>query len=319
MNAIRNHFQEFSPFLKLILLIILIFSGLIVAIIIGFLVAIPFFGTDMLSILSQSHELTDPRQIQIMKYFQIISHLGMFIIPSFLFAHFFENGIKKFFFFNRKISLLLIIMGGLSIVLMLPFVHFLGELNSSISFPESMKGIENWIKSSEETAEIAIMAFLSQTSALAFIVNFLMIAIIPAIGEELIFRGIILTKLKQWFGNIHVAVIVSSIIFSAIHMQFYGFLPRVFLGMLLGYLFVWSGSLWVPMLAHLVNNGLAVVMSWFFATNTIEGDIKNFGNMSEHPVSVIAISAMAFVAVMFFRYINKKANPHYLKILQNET
>jgi membrane protease YdiL (CAAX protease family) len=88
------------------------------------------------------------------------------------------------------------------------------------------------------------------------------IALIPAIGEELLFRGVIQGSIFK-NTNIHVAVLLTSIIFSAFHLQFYGFLPRMVLGILLGYSLAWSGSLWLPVLIHFINNGAAVVFAWF--------------------------------------------------------
>ena len=86
-----------------------------------------------------------------------------------------------------------------------------------------------------------------------------MIAIIPAIGEELLFRGVIQRLFINWTKNAHWGILITSILFSALHMQFFGFFPRMMLGILFGYLFLWSGSLWLPILCHFINNGSAVV------------------------------------------------------------
>ena len=235
----------------------------------------------------------------------------MFIFPALLYAKIFEDGGRSFFLTRNKISVPLLLMGGFVMVLMLPFVNFLGDINSNMHLPESMKTLENWMQTSEQTAEKIVLVFVSQTEWYALIINLFMIAIVPAVGEELIFRGILQRKLNQWFGNVHVAVFVSAFIFSAIHMQFYGFLPRLFLGMLLGYLFVWTGSLWVPIFAHFVNNGLAVLVAWMNASGFIADDLDSFGNYSDSWGHMLLLSFMAFAMLLFFRYVNKKANPYF--------
>jgi len=235
----------------------------------------------------------------------------MFIIPALVYAKLFENGSRKFYFLRRKASLVIVLIGGFAMILLLPFVNWLGDINAAMSLPSSMKGLEEWMKIAESSAEAMILAFVSETQWHVLIVNLFMIAIIPAIGEELIFRGIIMRKLKDWFGNVHVAVIVSAIIFSAFHMQFYGFLPRMFLGIVLGYMFVWSGSLWLPMFAHFVNNGFAVVIAWLHASGRLEQDMDSFGNFTHAPGTLILITAMAFFILALLWYVNKKTNLHY--------
>src|SRR5207344_1198984 len=100
------------------------------------------------------------------------------------------------------------------------------------------------------------------TSVLSLAINLFIIAFLPALGEELFFRGMMQKLFSQLTKNNHLAIIITSIIFSAIHLQFYGFLPRMVLGIFLGYLLVWSGSLWLPILAHFVNNASAVLFTF---------------------------------------------------------
>lgn len=281
---------------------------------IGLAIGIPFFGSDVLSVLTGEQDLTNPNHIAFLKYMQIVSHFAMFIIPAILFAWLFEGGNVTYFKLNSKFKLIPVLMGGMVMALMLPLVNYLGELNGNMVLPSGLKGLENWMKETEEQAEIVIMAFVGQTSTTSFIVNFIMIALIPAIGEELIFRGIILRKMKEWFGNVHVAVIVSAIVFSALHMQFYGFLPRMVLGVILGYMFVWSASLWMPMFAHLVNNGIAVVVAFLHANGAISNDMNSFGNFNDQPLMLVLLCVFALGAMAFSQYVLWKSNPDYNKI-----
>ena len=104
-----------------------------------------------------------------------------------------------------------------------------------------------------------------------------LIAVIPAIGEEFVFRGILHKVFRQWTGNAHIAVWISAFLFSAMHMQFYGFLPRLFLGAVLGYMLVSTGNIWVPVLAHFFNNTAAVTVFYLKHNNYITLDIEQIG------------------------------------------
>jgi membrane protease YdiL (CAAX protease family) len=92
--------------------------------------------------------------------------------------------------------------------------------------------------------------------------NLLVVAALPAVGEELLFRGLVQRSVERWSGRSHLAVWITAVVFSAVHMQFEGFLPRLLLGAALGYLFLWTRNLWAPIVAHFVFNGAQVVAQY---------------------------------------------------------
>ena len=120
-------------------------------------------------------------------------------------------------------------------------------------------------------------------------INLLVIALIPAIGEELTFRGVLQQALVRGTKNVHVAIILSAAIFSFIHFQFYGFLPRMFLGILLGYLFYYSGSIWTSILMHFVNNGTVVVLAYLDYKGVVDVDFEHFGSTSSIPLMILSL------------------------------
>ena len=121
-------------------------------------------------------------------------------------------------------------------------------------------------------------------------INLLMIAIIPAIGEEFFFRGLLQRIFSNWVRNTHWGIIISAFLFSAIHMQFYGFFPRFLLGAMFGYLFVWSGSLWLPVLAHFINNSLAVIAYYLVSIRVLDEKVVNIGSSSYFmPITFICL------------------------------
>jgi CAAX amino terminal protease family. len=158
-------------------------------------------------------------------------------------------------------NLFILLWGILAMASIGPLIDLLNTWNQSIHLPESMKAIEQWMANTEKNADITTKALLNISGLGRFISNIVVIAIMAGIGEELMFRGVLQKILIKWTGNIHWGVISAAIIFSAIHFQFFGFVPRMILGMVLGYLFVWSKSIWVPIAAHTINNALTVIFT----------------------------------------------------------
>ena len=134
----------------------------------------------------------------------------------------------------------LAVISVLIMVAALPLINVMAWLNEGVALPESMAGFEQILAEMEESAQKLTMAIAGTTSVPVLLINILIIALLPALGEEMIFRGLLLPILRKWTGNAHVAVWVSAILFSAHHLQFYGILPRLVLGELIGYIFGWT-------------------------------------------------------------------------------
>jgi membrane protease YdiL (CAAX protease family) len=268
----------------------------------GMLVASPFFGSDLFNSVSISGGKIDPQYINQFKYLQIVSQLGMFIFPALIFGYFSGNKMFNYLGFNKvKISILL--LSGCIILLYLPLSNWFATVNSWLSLPESLSGLEIWMKNSENEANALTEAFLNTSSYKGLLVNILMIGILPAIGEELIFRGVLQKLFIGWTKNVHIGIIVAALVFSFIHFQFYGFLPRFILGVMFGYLFVWSGSLWAPILVHFINNTSIVIVGFLYAKGIINIDINNFGSTTN---PFILICSLIFVSVLVFIVYNKR-------------
>ena len=161
------------------------------------------------------------------------------------------------------------------------------------------------MKQKETEAMNLTFVFLDVKTVGGMIFNVLLIAIIPAIGEELLFRGVLIRFFKRWSGKVHLAVILSAILFSSLHLQFYGFLPRFALGLILGYTFVWSGSLWLPIILHFVNNASVLLM--YYTTNSkdiLTGDQEMLVS-SDNNIFVV-ISLLFSMALLYLIYKNRK-------------
>jgi uncharacterized protein len=166
-------------------------------------------------------------------------------------------------------------------ILAIPAINLIAELNAQMSLPESLSSLEEWIRAAENDAQRLSVAFLNVTSISGLVLNVLMIAVIPGIGEELLFRGVFQRLFIEWSKSVHVGIFISAFLFSAMHMQFFGFLPRFLMGLFFGYLAFWSGSLWMPILAHFVNNFIAVLFSYMASKSILDRHFESIGNSPE--------------------------------------
>lgn len=293
--------KPFPAFFKIISLLIITIITWFIINILGVLIAFPFWGTDVMNILTGGLNLSIKDNVNLYKYLQIINHLGMFMIPSLIFAFLARRNISKYLKINMMPKMFTLATGILLVLVCLPFINWLMTINEMMKLPEFLSGVEVWMRNSEESATLIINEFLNVKSIGGLFINLLMIAVIPAIGEEFLFRGVLQKQFKEWFGNIHVAIFIASFLFSAIHLQFFGFIPRFVLGMLLGYLFYFSNNLWVPIIAHFFNNGIAVLIYYLNFNKITHTDIDKLGS-SNNDIFLIIISLFFTIILMISVY-----------------
>ena len=239
-----------------------------------------------------------------LKIGQGISSMLIFIAPPLILYAFTRHHPMREIGFRRPNSAWILLIGVALMFVSLPLTNLLTSWNEKMNFGEAFESLEALLKQLEETAGDLTEQMLQVDSIGGLLFNLLVIALIPAIGEELTFRGVLQQALTKRM-NVHVAVFLSAFIFSFIHFQFYGFLPRMFLGLLLGYLFYYSGSLWTSILMHFVNNGAAVVVSYLQYKNHIDVDVDNFG--ATDSVWVLLASLIVTVGlIVLSAKINKK-------------
>ena len=185
---------------------------------------------------------------------------------------------------------------------LMPTIEFLSSLNASYSFPDSMKGLEDIFRKIDEQTVESTRVALSGSGLWMFILNLITIAITPAICEEMFFRGILQRFFTDTMKNKHVAILLTAFIFSAIHIQFSGLLPRFILGAILGYLFYYSKSLWSSIVAHALNNALVVCLVYFGASDVAEfADLETFANPWWIAAIVGGLAIAALIGRMLFR------------------
>jgi uncharacterized protein len=228
---------------------------------------------------------TDPRFVLFLRLMLVMQFLGLFLVPVWVFAYLSDPQPARYLGF-RKTQPLFFIVGVLAMIGAIPLVEYLGFLNQKIVFPHSIAG---WMKTTEKEAEQQIGMLLQQHTISNLLLNVVLVAGFAAIGEELFFRGV-LQRLFIWgFKNVWVGIIVAAFLFSALHLQFYGFFPRFILGILLGAIYWYSGSIWTSIAAHFVYDATLIVMAYF-----------NPSMISEDQTSFIPSSAMVMSAVVSF-------------------
>ncbi|MBE9600679.1 CPBP family intramembrane glutamic endopeptidase [Pedobacter sp. MC2016-24] len=267
MNLRTEDHQEHSPYLQLLTLGFYAVLGLFVAMIIGFFLVFLQYGEKAVIDLSWMAG-TDPVYLNAQRIMISAQQIGLFLVPAGLLA-ITQGRQARFFYGFKKPQGNLVLLVLLLMVCSMPLLEWVGRLNQEMNLPPFLKQMELWMKDAEDRAAETTEALLKMNNAGTFIINLLMIGMLPAVAEEMMFRGALQRTFSRIFRNPHVAIWFSAFIFSAIHLQFYGFLPRLFLGAAFGYLYFWSGSIWYAMFAHFINNGYAVCAAWYMQKNNI--------------------------------------------------
>lgn len=274
---------------RIFLLAALVVIGLIVGSVIGLLYAI-ISGNDIMSLNS-------------LRFMQISSQIFTFVLPPILYAMLVKERPFKSLGFSKS-TILWLILGVAMMYTILPLNSIFTEWNANIKFPESLASFEKLMQDLQENATEIMMRFINVDTIGGLILNLFMIAGLAALGEELLFRSVIQTSLIRICKNAHIGIFIASAIFSLFHMEFYGLLPRLVLGLLMGYMYYYSRSIWIPMAMHFANNGTIVFLYYLNNIGAINIDVESFG---ETNVGILMLSIVAMVALFWFTVkLNKK-------------
>lgn len=260
------------------------------------LVALTFVSALLFSVISILIAGNDLTNIYVLKTTQFLQSVGIFIVPVLILSFVWSAKPFELLMINRKPDLRNIFYAMVVMVVAIPAINLLGEINHLVKFPAYLSMIEDYLLEMEQRTEELTNTMLSVSSMTGLLINIGLIAVIPAVGEELFFRGTI-QRLLQDKMKIHAAVWITAFIFSSIHFQFYGFIPRLLMGAFLGYLFAWTNNLWVPIVAHFTNNALAVIFFYLKNTGQTSVDLENIGNSETYLTGIIS---MVTVGILIF-------------------
>lgn len=240
---------------------------------------------------------------------QTLQSFCIFILPPFLLCQMYAVEHRHFLSLRRP-NWNQALMGVLSIVVMMPVLNAVVVWNAGLHLPASMQDLETSIRASEDAASRITDLLMAGTSVSDLLSNLFVVAVLAAIGEELFFRGVLLRMVTDAFTSkdgsgmkpwgMHVSIWAVAIVFSAIHMQFFGFFPRMIIGAWFGYLLWWTGSIWVPVLAHFTNNALSTLTVFGQNKGVLTDDPDRWGLDGTWWLSLVSI-ALTVVTIYWFK------------------
>jgi len=283
------YFKKIHPILQ-----VFIFAGIAVGcfLIIGTIGSLILASITKIDIMTLSDpdkwDYSDPSMLTFLRGMLVIQFLSLYIIPVFLFARLSDTKPAAYLGL-RSAKALYYVLGIAVLLIVLPFVDWTGTINRAL-VPEST-GVGRWMKSMEEDTAKQIAFMLKGQTINDLILNLIFVAVFAGIGEELFFRGVLQRLFIKAFKSPWPGILLAAFIFSAIHFQFYGFIPRFILGILLGLIYWYSGSLWPAIVAHFVYDALAVIVIYFNpAMASEEGVTTSVGNQT-----VLALASFVLV------------------------
>lgn len=269
---------------------------LILTYIVGFVVT-AFATTLLIKIGSGGKELA------MLRIAAVVQDIFMFILPPLITALIITRQPVRLLALGKGPSLNMTLLAILVMLVSSPVMSWIIELNESVHLPDSMTALEAQLRAMEENASAAVDTLLGPATPSSLIINVLIVGVMAGFSEELFFRAGLQRLLSTTRMSSGMAVWIASFIFSALHMQFFGFVPRLLLGAFFGYLLVWSGSVWLPMLIHMLNNSMYVILKQITGSGEPE-----FGG-TENSWIAITISALLTIAGLYLLYHNRVNKP----------
>lgn len=249
-----------------------------------------------------------------MRFLLLMSSLGSFVVPAYLMNTREGYGIS---YFRRETKgrpeqFAYIFLAMLAFI---PLMNAIGHWNESMQLPDAMESVQRWMEQSERESGELIKSIIMESAIAGFLFNILVLALVPAIGEELLFRGVLQHIVARWIANPHMVIWIVAIVFSAIHLQFFGFIPRMLLGAFFGYLYLWSKNIILPIFGHFVNNASATVMAFYYARNGKSYDELNAFEPQSWWIYVVAF--VFTVIFVFLFYMSTQKENHGERLEEN--
>ena len=240
--------------------------------------------------------------LRAMMAFQWFSALFTFVASSWVYLRLIEKRDLNSLSTGPSPDFRLFLWTIITLLVGMPLMEFIIQWNESIVFPAGLQETEKWMRASETQLAELTKFLLDFRSPMDFAIGLAVIAGLAALGEELFFRGVLQSLFERYTGNHHVAIWVSAGIFSFIHFQFFGFFPRLFLGAFFGYLYVWNRNIWIPIVAHLFNNGWTLTMQYMYQQKQIAVDPEKLGEITPWWSVVISLVLVVFYIRRLYTY-----------------
>lgn len=280
--------QQKSYWIQLLVLALFMIGGLLIFSSLGELIILLIYHTPNML------EASDP--VTAIRITQMLTTIGAFLIPALLFAYCQDRMWFNYNAANRKPPYSMTNIVLILSITLLPIVGVLSAFNQNIMPQEG--AVAEFMRNMEEAANHILELVTRQHTTWDLIANLLIFAVLAGVCEEFFFQGALQPLMMKWTKNPHIGILITALIFSALHFQFYGFIPRFVLGVYLGYLFFWSRSLWLPILAHVLHNALSILIDYTLQGRGIDTDNLQFTDVRGSiptAISCTLVSAMAIV------------------------
>jgi len=304
---LKASFKNASVFIQFVMLSAVIVFGIFFFEFLAALLIVFKVGVSPEALMNVQQHLSDVfNDPDLMRGMQFLQTLVIFLFPAIICAWLFSDNYKEYLRTNQPIYLPVAVWTVISMIVAVPFLNMTYNLNQQMVFPEALKGLETWMKETEDAAERMINLMLDTKNIPTIIFNFLAICLVAAICEEFMFRGLLQTLFGRVFRNPHVLIWFIAILFSAIHLQFYGFITRMLLGAWLGYLMYYTKTIWIPVLAHFTNNFFTVAVYYLFQNKSdMSKEIDAIGSGSTLWLSAVSLALFSFCFLQIKKALNQ--------------
>ncbi len=248
------------------------------------------------------------QHVGMMRLFQFLTAVGSFLLPSLATAWLCSGRPKVYLGLNGLPGWRLSALAVAGMVFLNPVVSLASMVNEGMSLPAWAASLENWMREQEDTALRFTNLLIEGGGACPLLANLFVIALTAAVCEEFLFRGALQRIVGQWTSNAHAVAWSCAILFSAFHLQFYGFIPRMLLGAYLGYLLLWTRNIWLPVLAHFFNNAVGVIAlsdSEWKNSEWVSGKISDVHLLPCVGVAIVALAGF-FLVVSRIRQLSRE-------------
>ena len=299
-----NPANRLHPSLQFLILVAITIGVVLVGNLIGAAVVAAFYGLEMVFNIAQL-DLSAPGTVNALWILQILGTTIPLLITPLVFSQFIVKQPQEYLKPSFNFPWTMIVIVFCVMMISSPLIELLSRINQNMVLPDYLSGVQKWMRDSEDKAEKLIELLLKMDTIFGVIANVIAIGLFTAIVEELMFRGCVQTIFAKWTGNVHAAVWITAILFSAFHMEFFGFLPRLLLGALFGYFAAWSGSVWPAVWAHFINNSTAVIAVYLYQHKLVKID-PNSTHIFKSPAYVFSFIIVLFLLFLYYKEAKKE-------------
>ncbi len=257
------------------------------------------------SIFAMTTEMTKPEHVNALKVMQVVSTIIIFFIPAVVTARIASKTPFQRLGFGTRVKWKRAVIAMLIMLSVLPLVGFLADVNKAIPVTAAMKKFFDSMES-QYMEQVKLMATFK--TPVDYIIALFIIAFLPAVVEEVFFRGAMQQIFMRWFVTPGLVIFITSLIFSAIHFSWYGFIPRMALGMALGYIFYFTGNLWYSILAHFFNNAFMVTLLYWQYLKYKKVDME-MGDSAPWWAGVLSLAAVIGLFILLKKMSTTRVEP----------